>query len=263
MDIKDNLRLLCGQMGVTVPPAPQPLVVEPAPQPVVHLPQKPPKPYQPFPGIDCYCPCDFRDLPVERGSVRAVLTDLPYAGKWLLPNVAEFAEWCSNALAPGGIMVTWYSHHHLDEVMVELGKHLHYQWILASPLYGTGAMRWLSFQPRFQLALVYSKDERIRLRQATDDWMPGSIGDLVPAGPRDKEYHKHQKTVCQQQYLIEMLTDEEDLVVDTCSGAWTTAVACRLTNRRFIGSDNDVVCLEKARERFKELGATEVHHGHP
>lgn len=258
MDIMEDLLLLCGKMGIPLP-APPPVVVEPTPQSVVYLAPKPVL-YEPFPGIDCWCPCDFRNLPVEPGSVRAVLTDVPYAGSWL-PNVAEFAQWCSNVLAPGGIVVTWYSHHHLNKVMMELGRHLHYQWLFVSPLYGTGAMRWLSFQPRYQLALIYGKDEKIRLNRSTDDLTPGCIADLIPAGEREKSLHDHQKTICQQQYLVEAFTNEDDLVCDPCAGSWTTAEACRLTNRRFIGSDINPECMEMAKTRFSKLGATEVHHG--
>lgn len=246
----DPLHALCERLGVTVPPVPQS-----APLPSPKPPQKPVL-YEPFPGIKCYCPCDFRNLSVEPSSVRAVVTDIPYDPGWLR-HVGEFAKWCAKVLKPGGVMVTWYSHHHLDEVMVELKKHLHYQWILASPLYGARTRGWQAFQPRFQLALVYGKDEQIRLKQTTGDWMPGSVGDLVPSGGREKRYHKHQKTVCQQQSLVESLTDERDLVVDPVAGGWTTAIAAHLTNRRFIGSDNDAVCLEAAKKRFKELGATE------
>ena len=67
--------------------------------------------YQPSPGIDCRC-CDCGELPLEPGSVKAIVTDLPYCGEWL-PNVAAFSEWCAKVLAPGGVLVAFYGHHHL------------------------------------------------------------------------------------------------------------------------------------------------------
>lgn len=225
-----------------------------------HKPQsikQPPQPvepvYKPFPGIACHCPCDFRDLPVETGSVSLVCTDIPYERPWLFPNAADLAHWCNRVLKPGGVMVTWYSQHHLDECLAELGKHLHFQWLFVSPLYGTGSMRWLSFIPRYQLALVYSKGEKMRLKRTTDDFTPGGIADLIPAGEREKSLHKHQKTVCQMQYLVEAFSEEGSLICDPCAASWTTAEACYLTNRRFVGSDISPQCLVMAQQRFASM----------
>ena len=254
MDINLNnlgqLQSLCGRLNVPVPPPPPP------PEPPVPQPVAPPVPqpvlYQPTPNIQCWCPCDFRNLPVEPETVDAVLTDLPYVEDWL-SNAEDFARWCRHVLKPGGVLVTWYSQHHLDDCMAILGRHLHYQWIFASPIYGTGGMRWLSFIPRYQLALVYSRGEQIRLDRTTDDVAPGGIIDWFPAGPREKKWHKHQKNVCQMQHLVEAFTHEESLVCDPCSGGWTTAHACYLTNRKFVGGDIDPECLGIARERLSNL----------
>lgn len=259
-NIIDQLQLLCGQLGIPLP-APPP-VAEPTPQPIVHSPA-PPVIYQPLPGIECHCPCDFRNLPVQPGTVQAVITDIPYVREWL-PNVAELAQWCASVLKPDGILVTWYSQHHLDECMAALGTHLNYQWIMASPIYGTGSMRWLSFIPRYQVAIVYSKSPQLRLLRTKEDWMPGQcITDIIPAGQRDKKLHPHAKTIAQQQYLVEAFSQEDDLICDTCAGSWTTAEACWHTNRRFIGSDINPECLEMARKRFSGLvlnnGITKQH----
>jgi hypothetical protein len=250
----DQLLTLCQQLGVPVPPAPPPKP-EPVEQPV-----QTPELFQPTHDIACYCPCDFRHLPVDPGTVDAIITDIPYVREWL-SNAAEFAEWCRHVLKPGGVMVTWYSQHHLDECMAILGRHLHYQWILASPTYGAGDMRWLDFNPRFQLALVYGRDEQVRLKRKTDDVTPGGIIDWFDAGPIDKSVHRHQKTVCQMQYLVEAFTHERDLVCDPCAGSFTTAVACWNTNRRFLGGDINPDCLDMAREKFAGLHTEQANYG--
>ena len=72
MDINtiDQLEALCGQLGIPVPPPPPP---EPSKQPASE-----PEVYRPAEGIECWCPCDFRNLPVGPGTVDAVITDIPY-----------------------------------------------------------------------------------------------------------------------------------------------------------------------------------------
>jgi hypothetical protein len=224
------------------------VVVEPAPQPVVHLPQKPPKPYQPFPNIDCYCPCDFRDLFLEPGSVSLVCTDIPYDGGWL-KNVPEFGAWCAEKLSDKGVLVTFYGHSHLDELLHLLSKHLVYRWQLVSPIYGV-ARSYGRFVARYQLAVVFSKSKKWHPRQA--------VADIMPAGQRVPGKHPHRKTVAQMQFLVEQFSDEACLVVDPCAGGWTTAESAYLTNRRFIGSDINAEWMEEAKKRFRRLGAKEV-----
>jgi DNA modification methylase len=64
----------------------------------------------------------------------------------------------------------------------------------------------------------------------------------------DKEFpqvfHPTQKPVALFEYLIKTYTNENDLVLDNCSGSGTTAIACMHTNRRFI-------CIEKDPEYWK------------
>ena len=90
LDTLDQLEALCGQLDIPVPPPPPP--EPPAPKPVA-LPSQPVH-YQPFPDIDCWCPCDFRNLPVEPGTVDAIVTDIPWAKDWL-EEAVQFSKWCA------------------------------------------------------------------------------------------------------------------------------------------------------------------------
>jgi hypothetical protein len=220
-----DLDRLCKEFGI--PPAPTP---------------PPPKPYSPAPGIDCYC-CDFRRLPVARGSVTAVVTDIPYDTPWL-PNVEEFAEWCAWALRPGGIMATWYGQAHLDRCMTELGKHLRYRWQFVAPLLGSNSVRGFDLHSRYQLVLVYGRPGTLR-RRVTDDW--------IPAGRRERGMHPYRKNAAQMQYLVEAFSEEQDVICDPCAGSFTVAKACWHANRRFVGGDIDARCLDMARRRFASL----------
>lgn len=61
---------------------------------------------------------------------------------------------------------------------------------------------------------------------------------------RDKDrLHPTQKPVALLEYLIKTYTDEGELVLDSCSGSGTLAIACKNTKRNFI-------CIEKNEEYY-------------
>ena len=52
-------------------------------------------------------------------------------------------------------------------------------------------------------------------------------------------------------YLILTFTNPDDVVLDTCIGSGTTAVAALETGRRFVGFETDEGYCEKAGERVE------------
>jgi hypothetical protein len=237
----DQLQSLCGLLNVPVPPPPPP--EPPAPKPLA-LPAPKPEVYRPAEGIECWCPMDFRALPVEPGTVKLVCTDIPYDEPWLLDEVSAFGAWCAEKLADDGALVTFYGHSHLEKMLDLVSRHLVYRWQLISPIYGV-ARSYGRFVARYQLAVVFSKSKEWHPRQA--------VGDIMPAGERVKGDHPHRKTVSQMQFIVEAFSNENDLVVDPCSGSWTTAIACWQTNRRFVGSEREAKWMATARDRFSRL----------
>lgn len=66
-----------------------------------------------------------------------------------------------------------------------------------------------------------------------------------------KQLHPTQKPVALFEYLIKTYTNKGDTVLDTCSGSFTTAVACDNTNRNWI-------CMEKE-EKYCNIGLTRIN----
>lgn len=60
---------------------------------------------------------------------------------------------------------------------------------------------------------------------------------------QNSSLHPTQKPVALIEYLIKTYTNEGELVLDSCGGSFTTAVAAINTNRNYI-------CFEKDREIF-------------
>ena len=81
-----------------------------------------------------------------------------------------------------------------------------------------------------------------------DDKFPGSI--LRYQKPHASTVlHPTQKPVELLEYLIKTYSNEEDIILDNCFGAGSTAVACVNTNRQFIGMEIDPKYYEYAQQR--------------
>ena len=65
--------------------------------------------------------------------------------------------------------------------------------------------------------------------------------------------HPTQKPVDLLEYLIKTYTNEEMLVLDNTMGSGSTGIACKNTNRRFIGIELDKDYFEIARKRISEV----------
>ena len=70
----------------------------------------------------------------------------------------------------------------------------------------------------------------------------------VYQAPKGKE-HPTEKPVALMEYLIKTYTDEGDVVVDPFMGTGATAVACKNTNRGFIGGDTNAEYVAIANRR--------------
>lgn len=70
---------------------------------------------------------------------------------------------------------------------------------------------------------------------------------------RDSEkLHPTQKPLNLIRYLIRTYTDENDLVLDSCMGSGTTAIACFAEKRNFIGYEINDEYFEIAKKRYEK-----------
>jgi len=67
-----------------------------------------------------------------------------------------------------------------------------------------------------------------------------------------KALHPTEKPVGLFEYLIRTYSNEGDLVLDNCIGIGTTAVACRRSNRHFIGIDTNLYYVEIVNKRLAQ-----------
>lgn len=78
---------------------------------------------------------------------------------------------------------------------------------------------------------------------------PGSILEFN----NENGFHPTQKPVALCEYLVRSFTNEGDVVLDSCMGSGTTAVACVNSKRHFIGFETNPEYYKKSQERIDAL----------
>lgn len=85
------------------------------------------------------------------------------------------------------------------------------------------------------------------------DRHPTSVLDIKVMNNDDpQKFHPTQKPVELFEWLIKTYTSEGDIVLDNCMGSGTTAIACLLNNRRFVGFEIEHVYVHKALNWIEE-----------
>lgn len=67
------------------------------------------------------------------------------------------------------------------------------------------------------------------------------------------KFHPTQKPISLFSYLIKTYSNENDIVLDNCLGVGTTALACKMLNRNYIGCEISKDYCEIAEARIKSI----------
>jgi len=82
---------------------------------------------------------------------------------------------------------------------------------------------------------------------------PSTILDFPQKWRRQDQLHPTQKPVELLRWLIRSFSDKDSLILDSCIGSGTTAVAALMEHRHFIGFETDKGYYDKAVERIADL----------
>lgn len=156
------------------------------------------------------------------------------AVKWL-------ADFASDHLRAGGLLLAQTSTHTLPDVVAILGAKLHYQWTLAVVFHhvnksGAGGM----FRSTWKPVVVFSKGPAR---------IPNPVSDTYTVHRGDKRYHRFQQPVEPWQYWLGRLAAPNALVAEPFVGAGTIPLVCRDLGLRFVGTEVDEKTCMVARGR--------------
>lgn len=76
-------------------------------------------------------------------------------------------------------------------------------------------------------------------------------------GKVEKQWHPAQKPIMLLERLIRLSTNEGDMVLDPFAGSFSTAIACLLSKRNFIGCEKDSEYYDKGMLRIADFDFTQ------
>lgn len=83
--------------------------------------------------------------------------------------------------------------------------------------------------------------------------IPEIVGGLTPKSEKLDGGHPTQKPIYVMKWILERLTNENDIVLDCFMGSGTACVACHELNRNCVGIELDKTYFEIAQKRIKEV----------
>jgi len=103
------------------------------------------------------------------------------------------------------------------------------------------------------------KQERDKKTRERRDIKTVSNGERFPKNVlkfnTEKGLHPTQKPTALMEYIIKTYTNENETVLDFTMGSGTTGVACRNTDRKFIGIELDDNYFKIAQDRINSKGS--------
>jgi len=99
----------------------------------------------------------------------------------------------------------------------------------------------------FDYFLIGAKDEH-RLRTN-----PPPLEFIHPKVPQEDRINSAQRDVLTYMDLVQLSTDENDIVLDICAGSAAVGVACIRTQRHYIGFDNNEKMVQEANKRLEAI----------
>ena len=175
------------------------------------------------------------------GSVDCIITDPPYVAEWL-ENYGAFAQAAEYVLKPGGFLITYVGHIHLDKILDQMCRHLDFYWIAALKHAGTtSAVHSRSVTCGFKPILIFQKPPRTAPKRY--------FCDVILGTGREKSAHEWQQGKEELRQIFEPFTDPGDTVLDPFMGSGTVLDMAQEMGRKAIGFDIDELNVQIVRGR--------------
>ena len=226
----------------------------------------------------------MKDIPDK--SIDMILCDLPYSSKkrkttwndWDCEiDLEKLWKQYNRIIKDNGVIVLFGSDLFSAQLIMSNYKNYKYKWIWQKEM-GTGFLnakkmplrdfeeilvfykKQPTYNPQMRKGFAYitTKGSKSENYCSTDKIVTTvSNGERYPLTilnfKRDKGLHPTQKPVELLEYMIKTYTNENEIVLDNCMGSGSTGVACKHTNRNFIGIELDENYFNIAKERINNV----------
>ena len=196
------------------------------------------------------------NLPLADNSVDLIFTDPPYISA-LVHTYDWLAREAWRVLKPGGFVLAMCGGHRLNEIFAYMdAAGLSYFWKYEIEYGGPDSgMVWHNGQNGKRTTIVVRCKPILAYSKGKAGARTSTMG-MFPAGGADKKYHHWGQDVSSARYYIDCFSAPGDLVLDPFIGGGTTAKACALIGRRWVGCDVDPAALATTQAR---MNVTDVY----
>ena len=181
-----------------------------------------------------------RDIPDD--SVDMIFTDPPYDEK-SVPLYEEMAIMVARVLKPGSSLISYCSQYALDKILLLMGQHLRFWWVLAVK-HGGGYSGLTRKTYECWKPMVWFVKEH----NGSDEF----VLDLVESVPATKAEHDGQQSSMEAEYYIDKLTVPGGTVLDPFCGSGTICIAAMKLGRKSIAFEIDEPTAKKAMKRIEK-----------
>ena len=222
--------------------------------------------------------CLERMKEIPSGSADMILADVPYgttACAWdsIIP-LEPMWEQLKRIIKPNGAIVMSASQPFTTTLIASNMKMYRHQWVwnknnsagfvtakirpmaICEDILVFGAAK-VNYYPQMTTGKMrkkggYSKSDNygvVPSATMSDQYYPKNLIEISNASQKGK-VHPTQKPVALMEYLIKTYTNEGETVLDFTAGSFTTGVACKNLNRKFIGIELDDHYFEIGKNRI-------------
>jgi len=178
----------------------------------------------------------------EDNQFDAVITDPPYLKEYLW-SYSAISKQGSRLLKDGSWCIAYGATEHIRDSLLRMDEHLSYFWIFALMHHGGYPRMWQKkLMSGYKPILIYTKGT-----PKLNPWMS-----TVHTDSMGKQYHKWGQGIGFSKKMIEMLTEENEHILDPFMGSGTTGVAAVQLGRSFTGIEIDPKYFEIAKRRIEQ-----------
>lgn len=199
---------------------------------------------------------------IEYKSIDLVLTDIPYSMDFQSNRRKEkhlkiqndidvnwFPDWIKEidrVSKDDAHLYIFCSHHKVDFFKSEIEKFRKVKNILIWEKNNHGSGDLLGdYAPKYEMVLFCSNGDK-KLNGGRD-------ANIIKANRTQNNLHPTEKPVNLMEYFIEKSSEKNDLVLDAFAGSGSTLVACKNTNRNYIGFEIEPLYCEIINKRLSQV----------
>lgn len=201
-------------------------------------------------------------LPLADNSVDLIFTDPPYPKKYL-PCYEFLAQEAMRVLKPGGFVLAMAGGLFVNKIyrMFDDAGLTHF-FRIGHKSTGDSPAIWMDSGTDFPYTVIARLKDILCYSKGPGRPRAGGMLNLFESSPGSysKGWHHWGQDVESARYYIDYFSCPGQLIVDPFLGGGTTAVACELIGRRWVGCDIDPVALASSAAR---LSGAEIPYAMP